>query len=214
MFYLWDQLRKSRYLRWGKSLRHGMAFCFDGFPFPRTSEMAETNHWQDSTSFPIFLAPALCSTSGSGMELVPEEFEEEDTFSPPLTSLAWPRTRVFVPGASEHPWFLLLTRDRQGGDKDRQAGTGIQRWTDVEGLTGTQLRGKGIFITYNVCSVDRAYQADYSCTTKHVIKGSTQMTRMCHSIYWKPVLQHSDQHLSTTVNPHTRLARRYNLSLV
>lgn len=50
--------------------------------------------WQKPTTdktprhFPLFLAPARSSTSGSEMELVPEEFEEEDTFSPPLTSLA------------------------------------------------------------------------------------------------------------------------------
>lgn len=36
-------------------------------------------------SFPTCLAPALFYhlTSGKGMELVPEEFEEEDTFSLP-----------------------------------------------------------------------------------------------------------------------------------
>ena len=61
-----------------------MAFCFDGFSFPHASGVAEASPSQGlhiishlPGSLPLPLTP------GSGMDLVPEEAEEEEPFQPP-----------------------------------------------------------------------------------------------------------------------------------
>lgn len=67
------------------SMEHRVSFCFDGFSFPLTAEVAAASHLQGIgiiSHLPGSLPLAL--TSSSGMELVPEDAGEEETVpSPP-----------------------------------------------------------------------------------------------------------------------------------